>query len=122
MVGIGTDIVETRDIAGRLARSENLLEFVFSEDEKRQGEAHSVPARSYAGMFAAKEAFLKAIGLGVLDGIPLREIEVVGAGTRACRLLLGPSAAAALRRAGGTKAELSTSIGPGFAMAMVVVT
>ncbi|MCL2483970.1 MAG: holo-ACP synthase [Firmicutes bacterium] len=32
--------------------------------------------KSFAGFFAAKEAFLKAIGVGVLNGIDLKDVEV----------------------------------------------
>ena len=122
MLGVGTDIVETRDIVRRMARSESFAGFVFSDAERRQGESLSVPERSYAAKFAAKEAFLKAIGIGVMGGVPLPEIEVVATNSRVCEFRLGPSAEAALRQAGGTKAHLSISHGRGMAMAMVVVT
>ncbi len=121
MLGIGTDIVGTGDIAQRLARSENFAGFVFSDAERIHGESLSVPERSFAGKFAAKEAFLKAIGIGIMDGVPLPEIEVVATDNRVCEFRLGPSAEAALRRTGGTKAHLSISHGRGMAMAMVVV-
>ena len=69
MLGVGTDIVETRDIVRRMARSESFAGFVFSDAERRQGESLSVPERSYAAKFAAKEAFLAGDQYAYIAGI-----------------------------------------------------
>ncbi len=119
-VGIGADVVDV----GRLERSVRRAGFVsevFSEDERRYCEAQARPSQHYAARFAAKEAFLKALGLGVLTGVELRDIEVVRDADGRPGLQLGPSAMSALRRAGGGHPLLSLSHDGPCALAFVVV-
>lgn len=54
-------------------------------------------------MFAVKEAFLKSIGIGVLGGVALEDIEVIATGS-AYELRLGASATDMLRARGAAKA------------------
>lgn len=76
--GIGVDIVDTGRFE-RFVRENNLplLERLFTTAEfaycapKRQRATH------YASRFAAKEAFLKALGTGLRDGLSWHDIEVV---------------------------------------------
>jgi len=119
--GIGTDIVGVERMAGSLRRNATFAEAVFSAEERRYCEAQARPARHYAARFAAKEAFLKAVGRGIFDGIPLPEIEVVGGPGGQPLLRLGPAAAAALGDAGGLHALVSLSHEGGLALAFVVV-
>ena len=59
----------------RLVKKQEFLQKNFSEYEL----AHYVKKnqlQTLAGMFCAKEAFLKAVGVGVLNGIKLSEVEV----------------------------------------------
>ncbi len=121
MQSVGTDIVEIARIARSLRRQPAFASAVFSEDERRFCDAQARPDQHYAARFAAKEAFLKAVGKGVLDGVPLDEIEVARAPDAAPALRLGPSAAAALAAAGGREARVSLSHDGGLALAFVVV-
>ncbi len=122
MRGVGTDIVEVERLERSLARGASFAETVFTDGERRFCESQARPAQHFAARFAAKEAFLKAVGRGVLDGVALRDIEVVREAGGRPSLRLGPSAAAALAAAGGTGAPLvSLSHDGGMALAFVVV-
>jgi holo-[acyl-carrier protein] synthase len=94
---------------------------VFGSDERRFCDSQRRPELHYAARFAAKEAFLKALGLGILSGVALRDIEVVRDPDGAPRLRLGPTASAALARSGGEATVLSLSHDRRVAIAMVVV-
>ncbi len=62
--GTGIDIVEVARIAQSLGKDERFRELVFAEEEVAYCENQSKNFESYAGRFAAKEAFLKALGTG----------------------------------------------------------
>lgn len=75
ILGIGVDIVDVPELERRLAR-ETFLN-VFSEREKAYAERLPLQrAEILAGRWAAKEAFLKALGTGWRVEWPLNQIEV----------------------------------------------
>lgn len=121
MKGVGTDIVSVARLRRSLDRGSAFAEAVFSDEERRFCDAQLRPERHYAARFAAKEAFLKALGLGIFDGVALRDIEVRRADGGAPSLALGPTAAAALARSGGAAPLLSLSHERDVAVAFVVV-
>lgn len=75
-VGLGVDIVEVERMEQVLARSPAFAERVFSPDERAYCDATAVPAVHYALRFAAKEAVVKALGVGFSHGVGVRDIEV----------------------------------------------
>ncbi len=113
--------MQVERIARSLHRLPAFAEAVFSPEERRYCDAQPRPPQHYAARFAAKEAFLKAVGRGIFDGVSLPEIEVVRELDRAPALRLGPTAAAALAAAGGRDALVSLSHDGGMALAFVVV-
>lgn len=70
--GIGIDIIEV----SRLDKA-NIQKKVFTTNEIEYCEQKRFKAQYYAVRFAAKEAFLKALGTGLRDGIIWKDIEVV---------------------------------------------
>jgi holo-[acyl-carrier protein] synthase len=78
MIGLGLDVVELERFRGTLERTPNFGRRVFTADEVAYAEKKRDPTERYAVRFAAKEAVLKAMGLG-LWSCPLRDIEVVRA-------------------------------------------
>lgn len=74
--GIGTDIIEVERIRKFIAKGDNFKERVFTKDEVAYSDSHRDPAPFYAARFAAKEAFVKALGTGFIDGIWFDQIEV----------------------------------------------
>lgn len=121
IAGIGTDLVEVARLEKSLARTKEFASRVFTAAERRYCEARARPGEAYAARFAAKEAFLKAVGRGILDGIPLAQIEVVNEPSGEPRLVLGPAAAKAMRERGAREASVSLSHAGGNAVAFVVV-
>ena len=120
MKGIGADVVSVSRMEKVLRRTPAFAAAVFSVAERAECDARRSPSREYALRFAAKEAFLKALGLGVLGEVALPDVEVRCREGRA-RLALGPTAAAALARRGGSAPHLSLSHGGDAALALVVV-
>jgi holo-[acyl-carrier protein] synthase len=77
ILGTGIDIIEVERIATRVGRDNGFKELVFSRDEIVYCEARASSFEHYAARFAAKEAFLKAVGRGWDSGLQWNEIEVV---------------------------------------------
>jgi holo-[acyl-carrier protein] synthase len=76
--GIGIDLVENERLAGIIERwGLKFLQRIFSSEEINYCSRHALAAMHYAARFAAKESFLKALGLGFGMGVRLQEIEVV---------------------------------------------
>jgi holo-[acyl-carrier protein] synthase len=75
--GTGIDIVNIERIESLMARWGDLfLGRVFTEKEIVWCQQRTRPPECFAIRFAAKEAFLKAIGLGLRHGIYWTDIEV----------------------------------------------
>ena len=77
IIGIGIDMIEVERIDTRINRNNGFKEQVFSPDEITYCESQTNKAENYAARFAAKEAFLKAIGTGLTVSYELHEIEVI---------------------------------------------
>jgi holo-[acyl-carrier protein] synthase len=76
--GIGIDLVENERIEKIIGKwGQKFLQRVFSEGEINYCGRHIQASLHYGARFAAKEAFLKALGIGLGMGVKLREIEVV---------------------------------------------
>jgi holo-[acyl-carrier protein] synthase len=74
--GLGIDIIEVDRIRRAIARwDEAFLCRVFTPDERARGGASRGAAERLAGRFAAKEAVMKALGLG-RPGVGWQEIEI----------------------------------------------
>lgn len=87
MIGIGVDLCEVERMRTALARSPRLRERLFTDDEQAYCDRLSDPTERYAARFAAKEAVLKAMGVGV-GACKWREIEVARAESGAPSLRL----------------------------------
>jgi len=77
IVGTGIDMVNMERIERTINRWGRLfLHRVFTEKEITGCETRTHPSECFAARFAAKEAWLKAIGWGLRNGIHWRDIEV----------------------------------------------
>ena len=76
MIGIGTDLVDVDRLRRVLARTPGFADRVFTPAERAYAGQAADGAPRLAARFAAKEAALKCLGLG-LGGMPLVDIEVV---------------------------------------------
>jgi holo-[acyl-carrier protein] synthase len=122
IVGLGTDIVAVARIADLAARyGPRFLDRCFSPDEQRVGaRPGGAGAAALAARWAAKEAFLKALGRDV-RGIPYRAVEVVRSPAGPVTLRLTGRAAAALAAVGGGPVLVSLSHEKDVACATVVI-
>ncbi|MCS6966421.1 MAG: holo-ACP synthase [Candidatus Kapabacteria bacterium] len=79
IVGIGVDVVEVRRIESALERyGERFLQRIFTQDERDYCEQFgSQRALHYAARFAAKEAFSKALGIGMHVPFCWRDVSIV---------------------------------------------
>jgi len=118
ILGIGVDIVDVPDLAGRLERDTFLN--AFSERERTY--ADGLPQRRaevLAARWAAKEAFVKALGTGLRAPHTLREIEVVHDDGGRPTIQLGPAARGLLPE--GARVHCSLSHTRTCAVAYVVI-
>lgn len=75
--GTGIDIVEIARIKRSIGKEDGFRELVFSKNEIIYCESKGKPFESYAGKFAAKEAFFKALGTGWVGNMVLNGVEVL---------------------------------------------
>lgn len=112
--GVGIDLLEVGRLERALERRPRLAERVFTPGEIGYARARRRPARHLAARFAAKEATVKALGLG---GFGLSEIEVVSGEPPSLRLR-GRAAREAERR--GVSLRISLTHSREMAAAVVI--
>ena len=74
--GIGTDIVDVDRIKNSL-KNKNFINRIFNEKEIIRCKKINDSINCYAKRFAAKEAFSKALGTGISDGVNFNEIVIL---------------------------------------------
>ena len=74
--GIGTDIVSIKRIKSSL-KKRNFIKRIFNQQEVLKCKKAINQHNCYAKRFAAKEAFSKALGTGISNGINFNEITVL---------------------------------------------
>lgn len=121
ILGLGTDIVAVHRIERVIKSNPRFIEKVFSLGEQQYCSSKANPAQSYAARFAAKEAFMKALGTGWDEGISWAQIEVINdARGKPCLKLSG--ATEALAKSRGTELiHLSLSHEKDYAIATVIL-
>ena len=78
IIGIGNDIVKVSRIEKLVDRyDQRFLRRVFTVTETAYASGKARPALHLAARFAAKEAFVKALGSGLREGLNWCDIEVV---------------------------------------------
>ncbi len=120
--GTGIDIVDISRFE-RFVRENNepLFKRVFTEGERAYCAARRRSAQHYALRFAAKEAFVKALGTGIDHGISWRDMEVVNAPSGKPDLVLAGRAEEIFREHGLTRIFLSLSHDGSYAIASVIL-
>jgi holo-[acyl-carrier protein] synthase len=92
VAGVGIDAVEIDRFRKVLARTPGVARRLFTDAERAYGERAKDPAPRLAARFAAKEATMKALGVG-LGAFKFHEVEVVKAASGAPSLRLTGAAA-----------------------------
>ena len=122
IISIGIDIVEVYRIQETITRTPRFAERVFTEKERAYCESKgAAAAQSYAGRFAAKEAFLKALQTGWRGKITWQDIEIVSDDMGAPTLNICNEAKTILETRGATHAHLSMSHTTEHAVATVIL-
>jgi holo-[acyl-carrier protein] synthase len=110
--GVGVDLVDVQRFADHIAKTPGLAERLLTEPE-RVGAPNSL-----AGRFAAKEAFIKAVGNAA--GMNWREVEVTYDAAGRPSLLVSGATQTIVEAAGIERFHLSISHDGGFAIAYVI--
>lgn len=99
LAGIGVDMLEIARMQHALDERPYFIRRLFTEDERMYCEHTARPAEHYAGRFAAREAVLKALGLGFGNGVGIGDVSVVRDDSgRPHALLAGRAAEVALEQ------------------------
>tara|TARA_B100000242_G_scaffold281929_1_gene242724 strand:+ start:394 stop:777 length:384 start_codon:yes stop_codon:yes gene_type:complete len=74
--GNGIDIIEIERMKSLITKNKKIKERIFTKNEIKSCEKIKNKFACYAKKFAAKEAFTKALGIGISNGLSLNEIEI----------------------------------------------
>lgn len=100
---------------------ERARERLFTPGERELCDGRPDRAEAFAGRFAAKEAFLKALGTGWSRGIAWQDVEVLGGPDERPTLRISGAAGRQMEAAGGYDTHVSFTHDGGFATAVVVI-
>ena len=122
ILGLGLDLVDRQRIQRLLERhGEAFLRRVFLDGEVRPGIGEAGKAAHVAGLFAAKEATMKALGTGWAEGVGFRQIEVLRQASGAPSLRLHGEARRRADALGVRNLWLSISHDGASAVAVVIL-
>jgi len=123
IVGTGIDAVEIQRIENLISTwGDRFLDRFFHPDEIRDCRKKRNPAPSVAARFAAKEAFFKAIGTGILNGFALRDVSVSKNSSGAPHLVIhSQNLRTHLKKMGDPRICLSLTHEGGLAFAQVIL-
>ncbi|MBN2060984.1 MAG: holo-ACP synthase [Deltaproteobacteria bacterium] len=75
--GIGVDLVKTERMEEIISKwGDRFVKRVFTPLEREACSARAHPPSAFSLRFAAKEAFVKALGLGIEKGVTWQDIEI----------------------------------------------
>ncbi len=122
VVGLGIDIVQNERMERIIQKwGDKFLEKFFSKEElKFIGNTHNKNQR-YAGNYAVKEAFAKAVGTGFRKGLRIKDIMVMRDERGKPYIKLNGSAKDYMERIGATKIQASISHERDYSVAVVIV-
>jgi holo-[acyl-carrier protein] synthase len=121
ITGIGIDLIEVKRVAAKISKEAGFRELVFSKNEIEYCEAKTHKFEHYAARFAVKEAFLKAIGTGWVNGTAFNEIEIVNDANGKPELILSGETKKTLHFSETKKISVSISHLKTTASAIVII-
>ncbi len=122
IISIGIDIVEVYRIRDTIERTPRFAERVFTAYERKYCETKgAAAAQSYAGRFAAKEAFLKALKTGWRGKLTWHDIEIISDAEGVPSLNVTGEALKLLGALGSGRVHLSISHTAEHAVAQVIL-
>ncbi|HHE64726.1 MAG: holo-[acyl-carrier-protein] synthase [Candidatus Cloacimonadota bacterium] len=75
--GIGIDIIEVPRVEKLTKKDDKFVKKIFTQTEIDYCRKFKNSSQNFAGRFAVKEAFMKAMGTGFSNGVKFSEIETV---------------------------------------------
>ncbi len=120
ILGIGIDITEIKKIE-KSVQSEAFQRKVFTPAELNAVDRFKNKAEHLAGKFAAKEAFMKAIGAGIRQEVWFSQIEVLNDELEKPYINVNGEARARLQESGAKQVHVSISHSGGLAVAVVIL-
>jgi holo-[acyl-carrier protein] synthase len=120
--GVGIDTVSIPRMEALLKkRGTTFLRRVFSPSEIEEGMKREKRAPYFAARFAAREAFVKALGTGFTKNISLRDIELRKGNEGRPELHFSRRGAALLKARGITQSHVSITHDGDIAQAIVIL-
>jgi holo-[acyl-carrier protein] synthase len=120
--GTGIDLVDVKRMDRVINRwGERFIDRIFTEGEIRICSGRAFPASAFSMRFAAKEAFSKAIGTGMRDGVRWQDIEVFHYPGGRPGLKVHGRSGEICEESGITGFHVSMSDDGGFGIAMVIL-
>jgi holo-[acyl-carrier protein] synthase len=119
MIGIGVDVVEIERFRRSLARTPSMRERLFTPIELAYVAPQADPVPSLAARFAAREAVMKSLGLG-LGAFGFHDVWVERAESGAPSLAFAGTAARLAHEAGVTRWHISLTHSELVAVAYVI--
>ncbi|MBE0598940.1 MAG: holo-ACP synthase [Desulfuromonadales bacterium] len=122
IAGVGVDLARIERFRRFLEKGKGgVIERLFTAGEQAYAAGKRDPAPHLAARFAAKEAYLKALGLGLREGMSWQEVEVVHDHLGCPSLRLTGRAGEIFHQRGLRSAHLSYSHDGDYAIATVVL-
>lgn len=106
MIGIGTDLVELERFRTTLERTPGIKARTFTLAEQAYADSKTDPTERYAVRWAAKEAVMKAMSVG-LGEVHMADIEVIRADNGAPSITLHNTAAAKAAELGISEVKIT---------------
>jgi phosphopantetheine--protein transferase-like protein len=119
VIGVGIDVVDVDRLRRTLARTPSLVDRLFTPAERAYASRLRDPTERFAARFAAKEAVMKALGVG-LGAFAFHDVEVQRATSGAPSLVLRGSADALAADQGVREWKVSLSHTAHVAEAVVI--
>jgi len=120
ILGVGIDIIEIEKVAKSI-ESAAFQNKIFTPEEINSCSAIKNRAECFAGKFATKEAFMKALGLGIRQGIWFLQIEILNDETGKPYIHVNGEAEKQYHARGANRIHISISHSAGVAVAVVIL-
>ena len=122
IIGVGIDIIEVTRLNKAIERyGSKFLTRVFTDDEIEYCKIKKHCNEHYAARFAAKEAFVKALGTGIAKGIRWKDIEIGNNKAGKPEIFLDGIAKEIADKSGVKKTHISMTHNKGSAIAFVIL-